>query len=139
MIVENYLAEAGALATLAGLLAGFGVSAVIQFLAMENKSKLVTASIVTFSASTVMFLYSIIVSILLFAAAAELNRVPTERDGLSTWAFLVMVGAIFVFLGGIGLTGWIRSRTAGIITTAFAIITMCLTASALWSVFSLFP
>jgi len=139
MTIENYLAEAGALATLAGLLAGFGVSAVIQFLAMENKSKLVTASIVTFSASTVMFLYSIIVSILLFAAAAELNRVPTERDGLSTWAFLVMVGAIFVFLGGIGLTGWIRSRTAGIITTAFAIITMCLTASALWSVFSLFP
>jgi len=138
MTVENYLAEAGALATLAGLLAGFGVSAIIQFLAMENKSKLVTASIITFSASTVMFLYSIIVSILLFAAAAELNRVPTERDGLSIWAFLVMVGAIFVFLGGIGLTGWIRSRAAGIITTAFAVITMCLTASALWSVLTLF-
>ena len=138
MILENYLAEAGALATLAGLLAGFGVSAIIQFLAMENKSRLVTASIITFSASTVMFLYSIIVSILLFAAAAELNRVPTERDGLSTWAFFVMVGAIFVFLGGIGLTGWIRSRTAGITTTAFAVITMCLTASALLSVFTLF-
>lgn len=138
MTVENYLAEAGALATLAGLLAGFGVSAIIQFLAMENNSRLVTASIITFSASTVMFLYSIIVSILLFAAAAELNRVPTERDGLSTWAFLVMVGAIFVFLGGIGLTGWIRSRAAGIITTAFATITMCLTASALGSVFTLF-
>ena len=138
MSVENYLAEAGALATLAGLLAGFGVSAVIQFLAMENKSKLVTASIVTFSTSTVMFLYSLIVSILLFAAAAELNRVPTEREGLSLWAFLVLIGAIFVFLGGIGLTGWIRSRTAGIITTTFAVITICLTASALWSVISLF-
>ena len=138
MTIENYLAEAGALATLAGLLAGFGVSAVIQFLVMENKNKLVTASIITFSTSTVMFLYSLIVSILLFAAAAELNRVPTERDGLSTWAFLVMVGAIFVFLAGIGLIGWVRSRIAGIITTAFATITMCLTASALWSVISLF-
>jgi hypothetical protein len=138
MTVENYLAEAGALATLAGLLAGFGISAVVQFLTMENKSKLVTASIITFSASTVMFLYSIIVSILLFAAAAELNRIPTEREGLSIWAFFVTVSAIFVFLGGIGLTGWIRSRAAGIITTAFAVITMCLTASALWSVLSLF-
>jgi len=138
MTVENYLAEAGALATLAGLLAGFCVSAVIQFLTMENKSKLVTAAIITFSTSTVMFLYSLIVSIMLFAAAAELYRIPTEREGLSIWAFLVLVGAIFVFLGGIGLAGWIRSRAAGIITTVLAVIGMCFTASALWSVLSLF-
>jgi len=138
MTIENYLAEAGALATLAGLLAGFGISAVIQFLTMENKSNFVTAAIITFSTSTVMFLYSLIVCIMLFAAAAELGRVPTERDGLSTWAFLVMIGAIFLFLGGIGLTGWIRSRTTGIITTITAVITMCLTVSVLWSVFSLF-
>jgi drug/metabolite transporter (DMT)-like permease len=138
MTVENYLAEAGALATLAGLLAGFGISAVIQFLTMDNKSKLVSAAIITFSTSTVMFLYSLIVSILLFAAAAELGRVPTEKDGLATWAFLVIVGAIFVFLTGIGITGWIRSRTTGIITTIVAAITMCLTASVLWSVLSLF-
>ncbi len=138
MTVENYLAEAGALATLAGLLAGFGLTAVIQFLAIENRTKLVTASIITFAASTVMFTYSLIVSILLFAAAAELNREPIEREGLSVWAFLILVGAIFVFLGGIGLTGWIRSRSTGIITTIFAVIATCLTASALWSVLSLF-
>jgi hypothetical protein len=138
MTVENYLAEAGALATLAGLLAGFGLSAVIQFLVMEHQTRLVTAAIIVFSTSTVMFVYALIVSIMLFAAAAELNRVPTEREGLSIWAFLVLIGAIFVFLGGIGLTGWIRSRIAGILTTTFAVITMCLTASALWSVLSLF-
>jgi hypothetical protein len=138
MTVENYLAEAGALATLAGLLAGFGLSAVIQFLVMEHQTRLVTSAIIVFSTSTVMFVYALIVSIMLFAAAAELNRVPTEREGLSIWAFLVLIGAIFVFLGGIGLTGWIRSRIAGILTTTFAVITMCLTASALWSVLSLF-
>ena len=123
MTVQNYLAEAGALA---GLLAGFGVSAVIQFLTMENRSRMVTAAIITFSTSTVMFLYSLIVCILLFAAAAELGRVPTEKEGLSIWAFLVLVGAIFVFLAGIGIAGWIRSRTTGIITTTMAVITMCL-------------
>lgn len=138
MTVENYLAEAGALATLAGLLAGFGLSAVIQFLVMEHQTRLVTAAIIVFSTSTVMFIYALIVSIMLFAAAAELNRVPTEREGLSVWAFLVLIGAIFVFLGGIGLTGWIRSRIAGILTTTFSVITMCLTASALWSVVTLF-
>jgi len=138
MSVENYLAEAGALATLTGLLAGFGLTAVIQFLSIENKTKLVTASIIVFSASTVMFTYSLIVSILMFAATAELDRIPDELDNLGFWAFLIMIGAIFIFLGGIGLAGWIRSRSTGIITTIFSLISICLTASALWSVLSLF-
>jgi len=138
MTVQNYLAEAGAFATLAGLLAGFGLTAVIQFLVTENKSRLVTASIIVFSVSTVLFTYSLIVSVLAFAATAELNEVRTELDNLSIGGFLVLVGAIFVFLAGIGLSGWIRSRAAGITTTLFAIITMCLTASALWSVLALF-
>lgn len=138
MTVENYLAEVGALATLAGLLAGFGLTAVIQFLSIENKTRLVTASVIVFSASTVMFTYSLIVSILMFAATAELNRIPDELDSLSLWAFLILIGAIFVFLAGIGTAGWIRSRTTGIITTVFSLISICLTASALWSVISLF-
>lgn len=138
MTVENYLAEVGALATLAGLLAGFGLTAVIQFLSIENKTRLVTASVIVFSASTVMFTYSLIVSILMFAATAELNRIPDELDSLSLWAFLILIGAIFIFLAGIGTAGWIRSRTTGIITTVFSLISICLTASALWSVISLF-
>lgn len=138
MTVENYLAEAGAFATLAGLLAGFGLTAVIQFLVTENKSRLVTASIIVFSISTILFTYSLIVSVLVFAATAELNEVRTELDNLSAGGFLVLVSAIFVFLGGIGLSGWIRSKAAGITTTAFAVIAMCLTASTLWSVISLF-
>lgn len=138
MTVENYLAEAGAFATLAGLLAGFGLTAVIQFLSLENRNRLVTAAIIVFSASTVMFTYSLIASILMFAASAELNRVPDELEGLGIWAFLILIAAIFVFLGGIGIAGWIRSRITGIITTIFAVISMCLTASAIWTVLSIF-
>jgi hypothetical protein len=138
MTVENYLAEAGAFATLAGLLAGFGLTAVIQFLVTENKNRLITASIIIFSISTIMFTYSLIVSVLVFAATAELNEVRPELDSIGTWGFLVLVGAIFVFLSGIGISGWIRSRAAGLTTMAIALITMCLTATALWSVLSLF-
>lgn len=138
MTVENYLAEAGAFATLAGLLAGFGLTAVIQFLVTENKNKLVTACIIVFSISTIMFTYSLIVSVLSFAATSELNEVRAELDTLSVGGFLVLVGAIFVFLSGIGLSGWIRSKAAGITTSIIAVITICLTASALWSIISLF-
>jgi hypothetical protein len=37
-----------------------------------------------------------------------------------------MFAAIYVFVGGIGMAGWMRSRTAGILTTIFAILSACL-------------
>ncbi len=138
MTLDSYLQEAGALATLAGILAGFAISAVVQLLSSDKQGKLTTVTIVVFSASTVMFLYSLLVFVLLFAAAAEQNAVPAKLDNLGTYALLVVFGAVFVFLAGIGLTGWIRSKAAGVATTILALITMCLTSVAIVSVISLF-
>jgi hypothetical protein len=139
MTVENYLQETGALATLAGILGGFAFSAVVQLLSNENKSKLYTSTIVVFSASTVMFLYSLVVFVLIFAATAELNSIPTELDTLGISALLVVIGAVLVFLAGISITGWIRSKIAGIASTAFAVITTCLILFAFAAVISIFP
>lgn len=134
MTLDNYLQETGALATLAGILAGFAISAVVQLLSSDMKGRLTTATILVFSASTVMFLYSLIVFVLLFAAAAEKNAVPESLDNLGTYALLVIFGAVYVFLAGIGLAGWIRSKAAGVMTTVLALITMCLTGIAIASV-----
>lgn len=138
MTVENYLAEAGALGTLAGVLAGFAISAVIQLLSTNAESKLTTATILAFAASTVMFLYSLIVFVLTFAATAEQNRIISELDALGSIAVLVMLAAVYVFLAAIGLAGWIRSRTTGIVTAAFAAFTMCITSVAVASILSVF-
>ncbi|RPJ23362.1 MAG: hypothetical protein EHM33_21170 [Chloroflexi bacterium] len=138
MTVENYLAEAGALAGLAGILAGFSLAAVVQLLASSDGGRLVTAGIVVFSASSVMFLYSLIVAVLSFSAAAELNEVPIALDNLNTGALLIMFGAIYIFVGGVGMAGWIRSRIAGVLTTIFALISTCLITYAIGSVLSLF-
>ncbi|MEO8354315.1 MAG: hypothetical protein ABI621_00230 [Chloroflexota bacterium] len=138
MTVENYLAEAGALAGLAGVLAGFSLAAVVQLLTSNNGGRLITAGIVVFSAASVMFLYSLIVAVLSFSAAAELNTVPLELDNLNVGALLILFGAIYVFVGGIGMAGWMRSRTAGILTTFFAVISTCLITYAISSVISLF-
>lgn len=138
MTIENYLAEAGAVATLAGILAGFAISAVIQLLSYATESKIATATIVTYAASAVMFLYSLIVFILLFAATAEQNQIINSLDSLGSISVLVIYGAVFVFLAAIGMTGWIRSRITGILTSSFALITMCLIAVAIASVTSVF-
>jgi cytochrome b561 len=138
MTVENYLAEAGALGTLAGVLAGFAISAVIQLLSTNLDGKLTTATILTFAASTVMLLYSLIVFVLTFAATAEQNRIIPELDALGSVAVLVMLAAVFVFLAAIGLAGWIRSKTSGIVTTALAVFTMCLTSFAIAAALSVF-
>jgi len=134
MTLENYLQEAGALATLSGILAGFAFSAVVQFLTTERQGRLYTALIVVFSLSTLMFLFSLITFVLGFATAAELNDIPPESlDWIGLYSFLVLIGALYLFLAGIGMAGWIRSKAAGIATTIFSVITMCLTT---WVIFS---
>ena len=138
MTIENYLAETAALAGLAGLMAGFSLAAVVQLLTASINGRLATAGVVVFSAASVMFLYSLIVAVLSLSAAAELGRVPTELDNLNVGALLIIFAAIYVFVGGIGLAGWLRSRTAGILTTIFAVISICLITYAIGSVISLF-
>jgi hypothetical protein len=138
MTVENYLAETAALAGLAGIMAGFSLAAVIQLLTAGNSGKLVTAGVVVFSAASVMFLYSLIVAVLSLSAAAELNEAPTALDNLNIGALLIMFAAIYLFVGGIGMAGWMRSRVAGVLTTIFALTSTCLITYAIGSVLSLF-
>jgi hypothetical protein len=85
-----------------------------------------------------MFLYSLIVAVLSLSAAAELNREPEELTNLGTGALLLLFAATYVFIGGIGMAGWIRSRAAGILTTIFAVISACLITYAIGSVIYLF-
>ena len=138
MTLDNYFAEAGALAGLTGILAGFAMSAVIQLLTANDGKKVTTATIVVFAAASVMFLFPLIVSVLSFSAAAELNAIPADLDIPNQIAILIMFAAIYVFIAGVGLSGWIRSRVAGILTTTFALISMCLVSYALDAVLSLF-
>lgn len=139
MTVENYIAETAALAGLAGIMGGFSLAAVVQMLTAGSGGKLATAGIVVFSAASVMFLYALIVAVLSLSAAAELARAPTELDNLNIGALLIMFAAIYVFISGVGLAGWIRSRIAGIVTTVFALITMCMVTYAIYRVLSIFP
>jgi len=100
MTLDNYLAEAGALAGLTGILAGFAMSAVIQLLTSNSESKLITVTILIFAVASVMFLFPLIVAVLAFSATAELNAVPSELENINTFATLVSR------LRGVSVQGW---------------------------------
>ena len=139
MTLDNYLQEAGALATLSEILAGFAFSVVVQFLASEREGKLYTALILVFSVSTLMFLFSLITFIMGVATAADLNDIPPSNlDWIGISSFLILIGAVYLFLAGIGTAGWMRSKAAGIATTVFSFITMCLTACVIFSAIAVF-
>lgn len=138
MTVENYLQETGILATLAGILGGFAFSAVVELLSGAKEGKTTTATIIAFSLSSLISFFAVIAFVLIFAATAEKNEVILELDPLGAGALIALLMAIFIFLAGVAVAGWIRSRATGIATTVFAVITMCLTLYAIVTVIGQF-
>jgi hypothetical protein len=138
MDIGNLLQEYNQIATLVGILAGFAFSAVIQLISTDKPGKITTAAIIVFSISTTMFLFALFAFVLGAAAIAELNREITELEGWLGYTFAVAYLGLNLFLVGVGLTGWIRSRITGIITTVFALITFCMIAWVFVSVIALF-
>lgn len=136
MNFDNFLAETAALAGLAGVLAGFSLSAVIELLAGEVRSKLSTAVVVVFALASMMFLFPLITSVFSLAVGAELGRIPSELDDWNSLAFLILLAALNVFLVGLGMAGWVRSKLAGWLTTTFAFIAFLLISS--FTLFALF-
>ncbi|MBP6178463.1 MAG: hypothetical protein KA473_04185 [Anaerolineales bacterium] len=139
MTIENYLQEASALATLAGILGGFAFSAVVQLLGLEKQSKVLTASIITFAFSSMLSFYAVIVFVFSLAAAAEANQVLDQLDVSGAGGLLSLLAGVYIFLVGVALAGWIRSKVTGIATTAFAVFTMCITGYTVLSIISSLP
>ncbi|GAB4494511.1 MAG: hypothetical protein OHK0010_29330 [Anaerolineales bacterium] len=127
MPLENLLQEYNQIATLAGILAGFAFSAVIQLLSTDKPGRMMTTVIILFSVSATMFLFTLFAFVIGSAAIAEINREISELNGWIAFAFIVSIVGLNFFLLGVGLTGWLRSRVTGIITSLAALITFCLT------------
>ncbi len=138
MPVDNILQEISLVGTLAGILAGFAFSAVVQLLASDVKGKLATGVIVIFTITTLMFLYVLFAFVLIGSATAELNQQIASLDWIGTFAYVTAFIGLLMFLIGVGLTGWIRSTATGIATTIFATITFCLTSWVFIAVQSVF-
>ncbi|MBI4730954.1 MAG: hypothetical protein HY781_02295 [Chloroflexi bacterium] len=136
MTVDLVLQENGIYATLAGILGGFAFVALMQLIEMEKKGILFTTTTVLFALATFMFLLAFLAFVLTYAVVAETNRLFYDLGTLGAYALFDTYGAIFVLLAGIGMSGWIRSRAAGIATTVMALVFSCLSGTVLVYVFN---
>ena len=139
MSVENYLQEASALATLAGILGGFAFSAVVELLGSEKQSRVLTAAIITFALSSMLSFYAVVVFVFSLASAAETNQLLEGSSWASGSAMVALLGGVYVFLAGVAVSGWIRSKATGIATTVFASLTTCLTSVAIFNIVMALP
>jgi hypothetical protein len=125
------------------ILAGFAFAGVIQLLALKDTRKITSWIIgcLTVSAS-IMLIATFIGSILLYKVESypTAEQIPPRllaffgRVGLLELCLLLL--GLAVFLAGVGLTGWIRSKFVGFVSSVAAVLALIVM---LWALVELFP
>ena len=127
----------------ASILAGFAFSGVIQLLALKDTRKITSWVIGCLTVSAcIMLIATFIGSILLYKVESypTAEQIPQRllvffgRVGLLELCLLLL--GLAVFLAGVGLTGWIRSKFVGVVSSVAAVLALIVM---LWALVELFP
>jgi hypothetical protein len=125
------------------ILAGFAFSGVIQLLVLKDTRKITSWIIGCLTVSTcIMLIATFIGSILLYKVESypTAEQIPQRllvffgRVGLLELCLLLL--GLAVFLAGVGLTGWIRSKFVGVVSSVAAVFALIVM---LWALVELFP
>jgi hypothetical protein len=111
---------------LSSVLAGFAITVAIELISLAQKKPLVTAAIAVFLISSVMSAVATFIFVVVMTAAIGPPGFPHPNEawilhfvgGIGVLPF----GGLILFLAGIGLVGWIRSKLLGVITTVSALL-----------------
>jgi hypothetical protein len=125
---------------LSSVLAGFGIAAAIELVALGQRRPLVSAAIAVFLISAVILTALTFVFVLVMSGV--IGSPGFER--LSDEWIVHFVGgigvgplaALLLFLAGIGLVGWVHSKLLGIISTISAVAAFVLVIGVLLSMSS---
>ena len=139
MDIEASIQEISQYITLASVLGGFAFAAVVELLLSEKKGKLATATIVAFSVSALMFLYSLVVYVFVYSALTTENIALDTVTSVANNTGLMILAAIFLLLVSIGIAGWVHSNSVGIATTIAALIFICATLITLFTIVMAVP
>lgn len=111
---------------LSSLLAGFSIAVAVELIVLEKKRTLVTSAMVVFLISSILSAAATFCFIMVLAGVIGPPGFPRPSENwiihfVGGIGILPMLGLV-LFLAGISLVGWIRSRLVGIITSAVALL-----------------
>jgi hypothetical protein len=137
---SDYLEVFKQMSFLSSVLAGFAITAAIQLIALTKKKLIVTATSAVFIVSSVV---SIVATTLFVFVMTAIIGPPGFPQPNETWTihFIGGIGVLpilglLLFLAGIGLVGWLRSKLLGSVTTAFAVLASAIIFYIMWSMSS---
>ena len=109
---------------LSAFLGGFAATLLALLLGTEKRGAMTVVAIGLATAAAVAFIASVIASTQLVASLHPQAPANVARHSALTsarlYAFLSFGAGVYALLACIGVAGWVRSRTAGIVTTAIA-------------------
>jgi hypothetical protein len=123
-MTDNFLEIFRQMAFISSIIAGFGIAVAIELIALKRKGPLISSAIGLFLVSSIealaaTFIFVIVMSSTLSPAGSSK---PSEA-----WIihFLGGIGMLpfssyILFLGGIGVVGWLHSKVIGIVTSVAA-------------------
>jgi hypothetical protein len=115
---------------LTSVMAGFAITVAVELTTLSERKPLVTATIALFLISAVTSIAATFIFVDVLTAVIGPPGFPQPDEEwilhfIGGIGVLPLIGLI-LFLSGIGLVGWIRSKFLGIITTVSAILAFVL-------------
>lgn len=113
---------------MSALIAGFSLTFLVQLLTSESKRRVVSWTIGFSLAATA----GMIVCALGWTLSAAVIINPSAQADFARWSAtigllhhrlsLTFISGILLFLVGLGLCGWVRSRAMGVVSTTIALL-----------------
>ncbi len=125
------------------ILAGFSFAGVLQLLTFKSTKKFVSMTICSLIASSLILLTSTFIACLLLYKLEFYqleSEIPANLQSifgkLGMFELVLVVVGMFLFSIGIGISGYIRSKFSGVVSTTISVISFIVM---LWGIFFIFP
>jgi hypothetical protein len=134
---SDYLEVFKQMSFLSSVLAGFAITAAIQLITFTKKTAIITATTTVFIVSSIV---SVMATTLFVFVMTAIIGTPGFPQPSEMWIIhftggigVLPILGLLLFLAGIGLVGWLRSKLLGILTTVFGILASAVIFYVMWS------
>jgi hypothetical protein len=124
------------------VLSGFSFSIVYQLFSLENKERISNLVISFFALASITLLLSTIIGVFLLIRLETITIADISVQSFRLWSItgeyelsLLLIGLTF-FSIGYGLSGWIKARVIGVVTSTSAAFVLAII---FWMFFTLLP